>query len=95
MSKIICAVSCLLLLGACSNGVSLYVSDEKNSHYRTFVRITDVEDTEKVWFNIRKRDRQVVAEKELFHRKKTSLSIAGGKDKDKDWSGGLVLRYNF
>ena len=98
MGKIFISVMLISLLSACGGqGVSLYVSQEKNNHYRTFARITDAEETEKVHFEVKKRHRQVMAEKELYKSKtqKTSVSVAGGKHKDKDWSAGLILRWNY
>lgn len=86
----------LFLLSSCSNGgLNLYVSDEKTAHYRTFARITDAEETEKVHFEVKKRDRQVMAEKEFYKEKNTSMSVAAGKHKDKNWSAGMVFRYGF
>ncbi|GEM_PF-5231168 len=89
----------LLLLTGCSqswNGFSLYISEEETNHYRTFARITDVEDTEKVHFKVKKRERQVMAEKELYNNDKgMTCSLAGGKHKEKDWSTGFVLRYAY
>lgn len=75
--------------------MSLYVSQEKNNHYRTFARITDVEDTGKVHFEIRKRDREVIAERALYKGEDTTLYVTGGKHKDKDWATGIVFRWNF
>ncbi len=95
MLKILSVVSSLLLLTACGDGMSLYVSKERNNHYRTFARITDVEDTERIHFEVKKRHREVIAERILYQDKKASLCIAGGKHKDKDWSSGLVWRWNY
>lgn len=77
--------------------MSLYLSKEKNNHYRTFARVTDAEDTERVHFEVRKRDREVIAERELFISDdgKRALCATGGRHKDKDWSGSLVMRWNF
>lgn len=95
MKRFLYIVAIAPLLASCDSGMSLYVSDEKNNHYRTFARITDAEDTEKTYFEVKKRHRQVMAEKELYQAPQTTLSVAGGKHKDKDWSAGLILRYNF
>ncbi|MDG1286753.1 MAG: hypothetical protein P8P30_04215 [Rickettsiales bacterium] len=97
MVKKLFIVTFSLLLTSCSNnGLSLYVSKERTAHYRTFARITDAEDTDKVHFKVMKRERQVMAEKELYSDDEgTSWSVAGGKHKDKDWSAGLVLRYAY
>ena len=95
MIKNLLIVVSLLLLCSCSNGFNLYTSNEKNNHYRTFARITDAEETEKTYFEIKKRKRQVMAETEIYNSDDSSLCIAGGKHKDKDWSTGLVLRWNY
>lgn len=89
-------VALLLLLTSCSSGMSLYVSDEETAHYRTFARITSADDSEKTYFKVKKRNRQIMAEKELYNNNKgTSISFAGGKHKDKNWSSGFILRYTY
>ena len=85
----------LFLLCSCSSGINLYTSDEKNNHYRTFARITDAEETEQTYFEIKKRTRQVMAETEIYRSKTANICVAGGKHKDKDWSTGLILRWNY
>ncbi len=93
------AITCLIsivLLSACSDGFNVYSSQDKNNHYRTFARITSVEDTERVMFEVRKRHREILAEKELFRFNDGKIiSLAGGKHREKDWSGGLVMRWNY
>ena len=86
----------MFTLSACGDGMSLYVSKEKNNHYRTFARITDAEDTEKVHFEVKKRYREVIAERVLYTGDSNeTLCVAGGKHRDKDWSAGLVYRWNY
>ena len=95
MIKVFTVLPALLFLTSCSDGVSLYVTKEKNNHYRTFARITDAEDTEKVHFEVKKRHREVIAERTLYKGDDSALCVTAGKHKDKDWGTGLVWRWNY
>ena len=85
----------LLCTGCGDGGFSLYVDDERTNHYRTFARITDVEDTENVHLTVRKRESQIMAESEFYREKDTSVCLGAGRHRQQDWAGGVTVRYNF
>lgn len=88
-------VASMLLLSGCGEGVNLYASTDREAYSRTFVRFTDAEDTDKVLFEVKKRPREVIAEKTLYKDEKNDVALSGGKHKDKNWSLGLMWHYHF
>jgi hypothetical protein len=85
-----------LLFGCGIGGISVYKDSERNNHYRNFARITDAEDTDTVHFTVRKRQREVMAEREVY-RWSDDLSLNGscGRERQRRWNGALTMRYNF
>lgn len=86
----------LLFTTACTSGVSLYVDNERTALQRNLARITDAENTDRTYFQLTKRNREVMAEHEIWGNEKMHLLVGGGRgDRGKRWNSGLVLRYEY
>jgi hypothetical protein len=88
-----CILSLVILsLTGCSS-LNVTLSDEKTNKYRTFASI-DPSFTDQD-FEIRKRDRNIMAETTLFKQDDWSAQWMAGRHREQKWMTGVVLRYEF
>jgi hypothetical protein len=86
----------LLLITLCScSEIRLSLSDERNAHYRTLANIQAPAFEQDYSFDIRKRDRSIMAETTFFRSDDWSGDFVAGRSKDYKWMTGIILRYEF
>jgi hypothetical protein len=94
-----CVAVCLLfLLTACGSGWDITTpAIKKTSHFRTLASLTPASGADKgvYSFEIRKRNKAIMAEKVLYQNGDFSASLIGGRHKKYRWMTGLGLNYNF
>jgi hypothetical protein len=91
-------VCCLCALLTGCSGWNISRSDERNGHFRTLANISHFdENTEKeaLTFDIRKRERSIMAERTFYENGAVSASFIGGRHRQYRWMTGIVIDYSF
>lgn len=84
-----------MLLSGCS-GWNVSLSDERTPSFRTLANISHFDDDkEALAFDIRKRDKSVMAERTFFQDGSVSASFIGGRHQRYRWMTGVKMDYRF